>query len=116
VVARRRDQVPADSTRLAAPERHSGAGHQTDLAEFYPVTDLHAADLHEQLALWQHAYNWDRPHSSLGGRTPIDHVCELIDRTPLAEAVDPKFHAGQERFRHPEYAVDLALLKLKRSL
>jgi putative transposase len=47
---------------------------------------------------------------------PIDRVCELIERTPLAEEVDQLFDPDQERFRHPEYAVDLALSKLKRSL
>jgi hypothetical protein len=86
------------------------------LAEFYATADLHAADLHEQLSLWQHAYNWDRPHSSLGGKTPIDRVCELIDQTPAVQGGRGGFDVAQERFRHPEYAVDLALLKLKRSL
>jgi len=42
--------------------------HQTDLLEFYATADLKASDLAEQLDLWQHAYNWDRPHSSLGGK------------------------------------------------
>jgi transposase InsO family protein len=50
--------------------------HQTDLLEFYATVNLKAIDLQDQLALWQHAYNWDRPHSSLNGKTPIDRVCE----------------------------------------
>lgn len=90
--------------------------HKTDLAEFYDVVDLRAKDLHDQLSLWQHAYNWDRPHSSLGGKAPIDRVCELIDQTPLAEDVGARFDAADEHFRHPEFAVDQALLRLKRSL
>jgi transposase InsO family protein len=90
--------------------------HQTDLAEFYATADLKASDLAEQLALWQHAYNWDRPHSSLGGKTPIDRVCELLEQTPLHEEVDALYDPDQERIRHPEYAVDLALRTLKRCL
>src|SRR5262245_53727063 len=90
--------------------------HQTDLLEFYATVDLNAVDLHDQLASWQHAYNWDRPHSSLNGQTPIDRVCELIERTPLGEEVDELFDPDQERFRHPNYAIDLALSRLKRSL
>jgi len=90
--------------------------HQTDLLEFYATVDLNAVDLHDQLASWQHVYNWDRPHSSLNGKTPIDRVCELIERTPLREDVDELFDPDQERFRHPNYAVDLALSRLKRCL
>ena len=79
---------------------------------FYATVDLNAIDLHDQLASWQQAYNWDRPHSSLNGKTPIDRVCELIERTPLGEEVDQLFDPDDERFRHAEYAVDLALSKL----
>jgi transposase InsO family protein len=88
--------------------------HQTDLAEFYATADLTAPDLAEQLDLWQHAYNWDRPHSSLGGKTPVDRVCELADETPLHEDVDVLYNEDNEPVRHPEYAIDIALRKLKR--
>ena len=88
--------------------------HQTDLMEFYTTADLKAPDLADQLALWQHAYNWDRPHSALGGKTPIDRVCELSDRTPLREEVDALYDQEREPIRHAEYAVDVALRKLKR--
>jgi transposase InsO family protein len=90
--------------------------HQTDLVEFYATVNLQAPDLGDQLELWQHAYNWDRPHSALGGKTPIDRVCALIDHTPLGEDVDRMFDSDQERFRHPDYAIDLALSKLKRCM
>jgi hypothetical protein len=55
-----------------------------DQLEFYATVDLNAIDLHDQLASWQHANNWDRPHS-LNGKTPIDRVCELIERTRWAK-------------------------------
>jgi transposase len=58
----------------------------------------------------------DRPHSSLGGKTPIDRVCELSNQTPLREEVDALYSEETEPVRHPEYAVDIALRKLKRSL
>jgi transposase InsO family protein len=90
--------------------------HQTDLAEFYATTDLKASDLAEQLDLWQHAYNWDRPHSSLGGKTPMDRVCELSEQTPLREDVDHLYGSDQEPIRHANYAVDIAVRKLKRCL
>jgi len=90
--------------------------HQTDLAEFYAIADLKAPDLAEQLALWQHTYNWDRPYSSLGGAAPIDRVCELSDQTPLHEEVDALYNPDQESTRHPEYAIDIALRTLKRCL
>lgn len=90
--------------------------HQTDLAEFYATADLKAPDLAEQLALWQHAYNWERPHSSLGGSTPIDRVCELAEQTPLHEELDNLYDPEQEPIRHPQYAVDIALRTLKRCL
>jgi len=90
--------------------------HQTDLLEFYATADLNAPDLAEQLDLWQHAYNWDRPHSSLGGKTPIDRVCELMEQTPLHEDVAVLYDEESEPLRHAEYAVDVALRKLKRCL
>jgi hypothetical protein len=90
--------------------------HQTDLLEFDATADLNASDLAEQLDLWQHAYNWDRPHSSLGGKTPIDRVCELAEQTPLHEEVEVLYDEESEPVRHAEYAVDVALRKLKRCL
>lgn len=80
--------------------------HRTDLAEFYATADLKAPDLPEQLALWQHPYNWDRPHSSLAGKTPIDRVCELAERTPLHEDVDGLYDPENEPPRHAEFAID----------
>jgi len=90
--------------------------HQTDLAEFYATADLAAADLDGQLDLWQHFYNWNRPHSALGGKTPIDRVCELSEQTPLREEVEALYEADNEPIRYAEYAVDLALRKVKRSV
>jgi transposase InsO family protein len=51
---------------------------RTTLEEFWSTVDLAVGDLQDRLDEWQHFYNWQRPHSALGGRTPIDRVCELL--------------------------------------
>jgi hypothetical protein len=43
---------------------------KTDLEELYPTVDLNAGNLEDLLAEWQQYYNWERPHSSLGGKSP----------------------------------------------
>jgi hypothetical protein len=57
-----------------------------DLDEFYSTVDIRSPDLEQHLQEWQHYYNWDRPHSSLKDKAPIDVVCECFDKTPLSEA------------------------------
>jgi transposase InsO family protein len=56
---------------------------RTDLDEFYTTVDLKNPGLADQLAEWQHYYNWDRPHSSLQGKTPIERLTELSDKALL---------------------------------
>ena len=65
---------------------------------------------------WQHYYNWDRPHSSLNGKTPIERLTELYDQIPLWEEISAKFDQGKERIREQNYHADLAIQKLKRCL
>lgn len=61
--------------------------HKTDLLEFYAAEDLSAQGLADRLDEWQHHYNWHRPHSSLGGKAPIDRCIELSEKTPLRDQV-----------------------------
>jgi transposase InsO family protein len=82
---------------------------QTDLHEFWAVTDLNDPNLDASLDEWQHFYNWDRPHGALHGKSPIDRVCELMPATPLSEEVSAAYDASRERIRHQEYAVDLRI-------
>lgn len=89
---------------------------RTDLEEFYATIDLNSCTLEEQLQEWQHYYNWDRPHGSLNGKTPIDKLCELIDVTPVWEETTASYDAAKERIREQNYRADLALRKLKRCL
>lgn len=86
---------------------------RTDLDEFYSTVNLKDSDLHNLLAEWQHYYNWDRPHSSLGGKTPIERLNELSDKTPLWEEVAAKFDPSKERIQEQNYRDELALRKLK---
>ncbi len=47
---------------------------RTDLDEFYSSIDINSPNLAEELGYWEHYYNWDRPHSSLGGKTPNENI------------------------------------------
>lgn len=90
--------------------------HLTDLQEFYAVVDVNSPDIHNRLAEWQHYYNWERPHSMLNGKTPMDRVCELIKNTPLWEEVEANYDPEKERIQDPNYWIDSRLRKLKRSM
>lgn len=86
---------------------------RTVLEEFWATVDAKAADIAMQLALWVHHYNWDRPHESLQGLTPIDRVCELTDKTPLWSVVGDSYDPTKEHVQVREHAVELALRALK---
>ena len=106
------DQIPTHSPRLAVSERTIERANLTDLLEFYATVDLKAVDLHDHVAGWQHtSIETGRTPRSTAERRSI--VCELIELTPLGEEVDRLFDPQQERFRQPEYAIDLTLAKLK---
>ena len=46
---------------------------KTDKFEFYATVNTQCEAIHEQLAEWQHYYNWDRPHSAHGDCSPMEH-------------------------------------------
>ena len=48
--------------------------HKTDREEFWAVADPNSPDQELRFAEWQHYYNWDRPHGSLNGQTPIERL------------------------------------------
>lgn len=84
---------------------------KTDKCEFYPTIDLGAGleELDMLLSEWQHYYNWERPHSSQKGLTPIEKVTELSDQTPLSEEVYQHYQICKERFQEQNYKLDLRL-------
>jgi len=89
---------------------------KTDLEEFYPTVDLKAADLENLLSEWQHYYNWFRPHSSLGGKSPDERRLELSPVTPFWDGVGKNYHLEKERLRMQNYYDDLCLAKLKQCM
>lgn len=89
---------------------------RTDLDEFYSSIDLKRPDLIEELGYWEHYYNWNRPHSSLGGKTPNEKYIELIYQTPLYEEVSEKYDPSKEEILVHGYNKNLATKMLKRCL
>lgn len=90
---------------------------KTDLEEFYAITDLSDfKNLREELALWQFFYNWQRPHGSLKGKTPVEIVTELSKKTPLSDEVFKSYNLNNERIQIANYQTDLVMRKLKGSL
>ncbi len=56
---------------------------KTDKSEFYVTIDTTADNLDDLLAEWQHYYNWVRPRSAHGGKTPMERYFELSEETPF---------------------------------
>lgn len=83
---------------------------QTDKLEFYATVDLADSQLHDLLAEWQHYYNWERPHSSLGGKTPMDKYFSLSAKTPFS---DEAYEDYNEPLQNQNYRLELKLRKLK---
>ena len=86
---------------------------RTDLEEFWATVDPKSSDLRQRLDEWQHFWNWHRPHTALGGRSPIDRVCELTAITPSADAVDAAYDPAKERIRVASYVTDKTLSRVK---
>ena len=89
---------------------------KTDRVEFYALNSLPYEQLTEELECWQTAYNYRRPHGSLGGKTPMQRVCELFEKTPCDDEVFYAYEASKEVLRAVDYKIDLKLQKLKRCL
>lgn len=53
---------------------------RTDLEEFYATADLRSSDFKQLIEEWQFFYNWPHPHGALHGKSPIDKVCELMQK------------------------------------
>lgn len=53
--------------------------HRTDKDEFYQLlTYRDDVDLNEKLESWEQFYNYHRPHSSHGGKTPYEVMRSLL--------------------------------------
>ena len=61
---------------------------RTDKEEFYSTVSLDLRELQTTtLPEWQHYYNWQRAHGSFKGKTPMEVVCEHLDKTPIWDEV-----------------------------
>ena len=89
---------------------------KTDKSEFYATVDIASKDLEEQLAEWQHYYNWNRPHSSHSGKTPMEKYFSVSADTPYSDEVAAGYDKTNERIQDGNYKRDLEVAKLKRSL
>ncbi|RKO68283.1 IS481 family transposase [Sphingobacterium puteale] len=84
---------------------------RTDLDEFYSTVDIKDPDLPNLLSQWQFYYNWLRSDSSLTGRTPIQVINALSNKTPLWEEVGNMYDPSRERVRDQNYWIDCQLNK-----
>ncbi|MCS4304863.1 hypothetical protein M2372_004340 [Chryseobacterium sp. BIGb0232] len=73
---------------------------------FMPLT-IKKINLREELGYWQHFYNWERPHSLLKGKTPIDVIYELSNKTPFSDEVEYLYNPLQERIQIQDYQMNL---------
>lgn len=89
---------------------------KTDKTEFYATIDIHSDTLDEQLAEWQHYYNWLRPHSAHKGKSPMERYFELSESTPFSDEVSSEYILENERVQDANYKRDLEIARLKRSL
>ncbi|WP_128548876.1 IS481 family transposase [Larkinella soli] len=87
---------------------------QTDLQEFYALQNLKDPSLSQLLAEWQTFYNFQRPHSSLKGKTPADIVYELLPLTPTWEEVFLRFDPAKEHIRDQSYYWDVQWAKQRK--
>lgn len=87
---------------------------RTALEEFWPTVDLEDASLPDQLDEWQTFYNWQRPHGALGGRTPVERVCELIAKIPQGEDVWDAYDPAKERIRTQDHHWDSTFARMQR--
>ena len=102
-------------TRPRAPHLNGKVerSQQTDWVEFYSTVDLDDPSLPDCIEEWQFFYNWHRPHSALGGHTPMERCCELLEATPLQEEVEAQYDLKRERARVRDFLADPRLAELK---
>lgn len=79
---------------------------QTDLQEFYRTANLKDPELNERLGEWQFYYNYQRPHSSLNGKTPAEAAAEKSADAPYWDEVIALYDPSKERIREQSYKRD----------
>jgi len=86
-------------TKVRRPEENGKVerSHRTDNEEFYGINRFvsikHCMQL---LKAWEKEYNHDRPHMSLGGKTPGDYLAEKLQNHMSASALTVPLKSVQE--------------------
>lgn len=80
----------------------------TDLQEFWAIRPKPSMGDANALEAWQFDYNWRRPHGSLAGLTPCEHLSRLTENTPDREAVTNAYYPDDEHMRFSNAKVDAA--------
>ncbi|TQV88702.1 transposase [Aliikangiella coralliicola] len=83
----------------------------TDKTEFYPTIALKSEEIDMLLAEWQHYYNWERPHSTHNGKTPMEKYIDLCN-APFSDEVSLDNDPDSEHIQLANYKNELALKKL----
>jgi len=86
---------------------------RSDLEEFWATVDPKATDIEDRLAEWRISGIGGRLHMALSGNAPIDHICDRLAKTPLADKVEARYDLRREKIRVDDYRVDMALVQLK---
>lgn len=64
---------------------------KTDPEEFLEMADLNSPELELRLTECQHYYNWDRPHGSLNGQTPVERLHTKSEDAPTGDEVEASY-------------------------
>jgi hypothetical protein len=80
----------------------------------YANTDLHSAELAEELGVWVMDSNYERKHGSLG-TTPVERLCERMDHVPLWADVLAAYNPRAERLHERSYAENQRLARLSQN-
>jgi transposase InsO family protein len=91
---------------------------RTVLDEFYAKLDLaqySLEQLNDELAYWQHYYNWERMHGGIG-QCPNDKRHDLSGQTPFWDEVIDRYDPAAEAKYAARWQVDPYRNRLKRSL
>ena len=114
-------RAPASAEPAGDPSRHHPPDGKRPLAicrlPLLPTTH-HVITPQTQTAKvvldeWQRFWNWERPHNALGGKTPIDRICELMAKILSGEAIEAAYNPAKERIRLADYAIDPTLARVK---
>ena len=80
-------------------------GQKTDKEEFYRTLNLKdpTLNLEQELARWEHYYNFERPHSSLGGKTPHERFKEVEAQAPVQPEINKKWYDSGETIKNLDW-------------